>query len=101
MCNDTKRAPRDYVVSTVTNKTELPESVVVAVLDHITLRQRENYLKPPEPYTKLDVYPWRFNRALSLTRRPVIQYGNELIWGNRQLHHMVRYLVNLLLAFRR
>ena len=97
MCNDTKRAPRDYVVSTVTNKTELPESVVVAVLDHITLRQRENYLKPPEPYTKLDVYPWRFNRALSLTRRPVIQYGNELIWGNRQLHHMVRHLVNLLL----
>ena len=35
--------------------------------------------------------------VFQLTRRPIIQYGDELIWGNRQLHHMLRYTVDLIM----
>ena len=44
------------------------------------------------------MYPWRFNRDLSFTRRPIIQYNGDLIWGNRQLHHMWRYTVDLIMS---
>ena len=51
---------------------------------------------PPEPFRKEDVYPWRFNRELSFTRRPIIIRGDEMIWGNRQLDHMIRFTLGLI-----
>ena len=65
-------------------------------LNRIALRQREDFLVPPEPFRKEDVYPWRFNRELSFTRRPIIIRGDEMIWGNRQLDHMIRFTLGLI-----
>ena len=72
------------------------EKIVGLIIDSIALRQREDFLVPPEPFRKEDVYPWRFNRELSFTRRPIIIRGDEMIWGNRQLDHMIRFTLGLI-----
>lgn len=72
------------------------ESCIEKVLDRISLSKREDYLDPPKPYRREDVYPWRFNREYSFNRRPVIQRGSDMIWGNRQLYHMVEFLMDLI-----
>ena len=65
------------------------------MLEQISLSEREDYLIPPKPYRREDVYPWRFNREYSFNRRPVVKRGNEIIWGNRQLYHMLEFLLDL------
>lgn len=72
--------------------------MVEKIIDQITLCRRQDFLVPPAPFKKHDVYPWRFNRELSFTRRPIIQYNDDLIWGNRQLHHMWRFTVDLIMG---
>lgn len=92
-----KRVKRDLLVSNVVQETHLSTEHVNTIIDQISLGKRDDFLIPPKPFRKEDVYPWRFNRALSFTRRPIIQYNDELIWGNRQLHHMLRYTVDLIM----
>lgn len=94
---DVKRFKRNTVSEVVTKRTEIAVDLVEKIIDRITLCQREDFLVPPEPYRKYDVYPWRFNRELSFTRRPIIQYNDDLIWGNRQLHHMLRFTIDLIM----
>ena len=65
------------------------------MLEQISLSEREDYLVPPKPYRREDVYPWRFNREYSFNRRPVVKRGKEIIWGNRQLYHMLEFLLDL------
>lgn len=96
--SDVKRTARSTIAEKVANQTLIPIDLVEKIIDQITLCQRPDFLNPPEPYKKYDVYPWRFNRELSFTRRPIIQYNGDLIWGNRQLHHMWRYTVNLIMS---
>ena len=72
------------------------KEVVNLIIDSISLRQREDFLIPPESFRKEDVYPWRFNRELSFTRRPIIIRDDELIWGNRQLYHMISFTLGLI-----
>lgn len=75
---------------------ELTTEVATKVIQDISLIERKEFLKLPPKYRKEDVYPWRFNRAYSFNRRPVIIRGNEVIWGNRQLHHMLLYITDLI-----
>lgn len=72
------------------------KEIVKAIINSIALRQRKDFLKPPKPFRKEDVYPWRFNRELSFTRRPIIIREDELIWGNRLLDHMVGFILGLI-----
>ena len=95
--DDVKRAPRTAVIEAVLKKTEINVDIVERILNQIILSKRDDFLIPPQPYAKHDVYPWRFNRELSFTRRPIIQYNEDLIWGNRQLHHMWRYMIDLIM----
>lgn len=74
----------------------LSVDLIYRVIDDITIKAREDFLIPPDGYTKLDVYPWRFNRKYSFIRRPVILRNDDLIWGNRQLYHMVEYVTHLI-----
>lgn len=74
----------------------LSESLINKVLDDITYRPRDNYLKLPSKYKPWEAYPWRFNRRYSFNRRPVLQRGDALIWGNRQLYHMLEYVSDLI-----
>ncbi|MDF2803483.1 MAG: hypothetical protein K0S61_3386 [Anaerocolumna sp.] len=75
---------------------ELTSEVIIKVIQDISLTERKDFLKLPSKYRKEDVYPWRFNRAYSFNRRPVIIRGSEVIWGNRQLHHMLLYVTDLI-----
>ena len=94
---DVKRAARASVSEAVVKQTEITADLVDKAIDQITLCRRQDFLVPPAPFKKYDVYPWRFNRELSFTRRPIIQYNDDLIWGNRQLHHMWRFTIDLIM----
>ena len=98
--SEVKRIDRDILVKVLLQEKDLTEESVNGVIDLISLTERKDFLKPPEPFVKNDVYPWRFNRELSFTRRPIIQNKNTLIWGNRQLHHMMRYTTDLIVEGR-
>lgn len=98
--SDVKRVQRDILVNEIVQESNLSKECINAVIDLISLGKRDDFLAPPKPFRKEDVYPWRYNRELSFTRRPIIQYGDELIWGNRQLHHMLRYTVDLIMEGR-
>lgn len=74
----------------------LCEDVIKRVLDDVTYRPRADYLKLPSKYNAWEAYPWRFNRRYSFNRRPVLQRDSSLIWGNRQLYHMLEYVTDLI-----
>lgn len=76
--------------------TDLTSEIISSVILDISLTERKDFLKLPSKFRKEDVYPWRFNRAYSFNRRPVIIRGNDVIWGNRQLYHMFLYVTNLI-----
>ena len=94
---DVKRTNRDNISEFICEKTSLTSSIIKKIIDQISLQERDDFLIPPEPYEQKDVYPWRLNRELSFTRRPIIQFENDLIWGTRQLSNMVHYTIELLL----
>ena len=96
IAGEVKKTSKQVLVRKLFSKEHIPEDIIERVLDQITLSKRDNYLTPPSPYTSLDVYPWRFNRELSFTRRPVMCVDNNLIWGNRQLYHMWTYTIDLI-----
>lgn len=95
--SDVKRISSELAYQKIAERCNLCVDVVKKIIDDISLTKRENYLKPPTPYTAFDVYPWRFNRKLSFIRRPITQSENDLIWGNRQLYHSLRFLYDLIL----
>lgn len=72
------------------------EKTIKRVIEDISIKEREDFMKLPSQYRKEDVYPWRFNRSYSFNRRPVIQRDNDIIWGNRQLYHMMEYVTGLI-----
>lgn len=73
-------------------------------MDVLALKPRLDFLKPEPPHQGGDVYPWKFNRALSYLRRPFLlreQNGKiEAIWGVRHLNTVGQYLVYLCLSGR-
>jgi hypothetical protein len=73
-------------------------------LEMLTLGPRSAFLKPPKPYVRPDVYPWRFNRELSYLRRPLLVRsgpdGEEIVWGPRHIDASGRQLLNLVLSER-
>ena len=75
---------------------ELSEEAVNGIFEDICLTERDDFLKLPPEFRKEDVYPWRFNRAYSFNRRPVIMRESTMIWGNRQLYHMLMYVTDLI-----
>lgn len=75
---------------------EVTLEIISKVIQDISLTERKDFLKLPSKFRKEDVYPWRFNRAYSFIRRPVIIRDNEVIWGNRQLYHMLLYVNDLI-----
>lgn len=78
------------------NNSTLDKETIQTIIDSISLTKRNSFLKPSKPFRTEAVYPWRFNRALSFTRRPIIIRDDELLWGNRQLSHMFQYMLDLI-----
>lgn len=71
-------------------------------IDLLTISPRSDFLNPPGAEEK--AYPWRFNRAWSHLRRPLVRTGSEpdsvTWWGNRHVIHALRYLTQLCLGGR-
>ena len=89
---------REQLIAKVAKETNIPYDTVLNVIDSITLKERDEYLKPPQGYEPWEVYPWKVNRNLSFLRKPLIsiQRGEEegILWGNRHLVHTVEFLYN-------
>jgi hypothetical protein len=95
----TPTLPRDVFMETMTQTLGWPIGRVEAALDLLSLRPSTTFLPPPQPFTAADVYPWQYNRGLSLLRRPFIQCNRDgvrvIIWGPRQLDAAAWYLLEL------
>lgn len=62
----------------------------------LELAPRRDLMHPPDPYSREDVYPWRFNRGLAHSRRPLVGVpgSDELVWGRRHLARAIRLLTH-------
>jgi hypothetical protein len=94
------RAPRSVVCAHLMSALGWSEATVEAFLYALILEPREKFLS-----VKADAYPWRFNRAYSYVRRPlVLRYGDsgapELLWGIRRTWDAGRYMVDLVYSGR-
>jgi hypothetical protein len=60
------------------------------LVNHFSLESRESIIIPPEGYKPFDIFPWRYDRRLSLLRKPLVKYfdkdknSNVYLWGPRQ-----------------
>ena len=70
---------------------------IILVIDFLSLFPRKNFLDPPKPYNKSDIYPWRMGRGLSFIRRPLLKVyqGDQTIicWAVRSLFTSFDYLM--------
>ncbi len=94
LLNDVFQLEFDEIIKYINNK--LDEKMIRKIISHLSLQEREDFLKPPENYRKEDVYPWRNNRELSLNRKPLIIYENKIIFGYRTLISSVYFLFDLI-----
>lgn len=79
---------------TLCNEKSVPEKLR-CIIDEICIEKRENYFKYKH-YMKREFYPWRYNRVMSLFRRPLIKIDNAYYWGNKILNHNIYYISNLI-----
>ncbi len=86
----------DEVIADFVRELSWPESKVRQCLGMLVLEPREDFMKPPAPYRKEDVYPWRLDRPMSYVRRPFVRRPRkgycELLWGFRHMDEVGRYL---------
>lgn len=86
------------LISNLVSLLNWPEDKIEECLHQFSLTPRSAYLNCT-PFEKPDVYPWRFNRAISYLRRPlVVRQENgmsEILWGHRNLDSSRGYLVQL------
>lgn len=84
---------------TMAERLTWPIDRVKCCLDRLSLQPRSNFLAPPRPFTKEDVYPWRFNRPLSYLRRPFLRRQGEneeqVVWGSRIMFSSLEFFAHL------
>ena len=78
--------------------TGLEEQSVQNGINLLSLSRRNKFFEPPNQTWK-DAVPWRFKRAWSYVRRPLLQIGTKEssrhMWGNRNLVNAMQYLCAL------
>jgi hypothetical protein len=99
-----KRLPVDGMVERLSESTARPASEVARMLGDLSLDRRADFLDPPAPFRREDVYPWRFGRPLSYIRRPLIRTVEDgqpvFVWGNLHLYDSMNYTVDMCLSGR-
>lgn len=95
---------RDDAIRTIATESGLDTGLVASVLDELALGERQRFLDPEPPFHRADVYPWRFNRRLSILRKPFVSRstadGLELVFGRRALLECVHYTMELVTTSR-
>ncbi|MDL2344247.1 hypothetical protein QOL99_08785 [Deinococcus sp. MIMF12] len=89
------RLPLPEFLRVLRERSGWPLGKVLLALAPLVLTPRPDFLAPPEPYRPSDVFPWQFNRELSLARRPLLLVpgtaGEEIVWGNRVVEGAKQY----------
>ncbi len=92
-------ARRSMLVTGLAIQTGESVDTVAAVVDSLSLGPRNDYLRAPTGFSPSDIYPWLFNRRLSLVRRPLVLRGDdtdpELVWGWRGVFTSVKHTLYL------
>ena len=70
----------------------IDETIISMVINHLSIAKRSDYFDLSVAKRR-DLYPWRYNRTESITRKPLIKYGNNIIWGNRTLYQSYVFVV--------
>lgn len=88
---DVYRIPRTVAVETLI-QAEWTQAKVEAFLELLTLGPRSEFMVNG---SLGDVAPFRYNRALSYVRRPLLVQGDEIVFGMRRLTDAPSYLLGL------
>ncbi len=94
--SEVKEIDIEEAYTIIADDTKIVQPTIIKIIDDFSLSSRDNFLIPPEGFDNFEVYPWRYNRRLSFNRRPIIKYGENLLWGNRQLYHSISFLFSLI-----
>lgn len=80
-------------------KLGIPRTDIIAALKSFMSLERKSIAALSSGTELSDVFPWRFNRRLSLMRRPIVSIGGgdnpTLYWGARQVWVALLYLLHL------
>lgn len=100
-----KKIEKEKLIDELLKSGDYSKKNLITGLDFLSLKQRKNFLNPPNPFTKEDVYPWRYMRPLSYLRKPLIEIKNNenettVLWGNRHLKSSFDYLQEIVLSGR-
>ena len=93
-----KQMAFDELVASLAHSMEWETARTRKALDFVILSPRSDFFSPTG-VSRSEVYPWRFNRAWSHLRRPLIQCSLDetpkILWGNRQLVMANEYVRDL------
>lgn len=64
---------------------KVDEKTILLVINHLSLMKRSVFFDSTIGNFR-ELYPWRFNRMESITRKPLIKFNDKLLWGNRTLY---------------
>lgn len=99
-----KRVKRSELIVSLSKRLDWSEESTTRATALFSLGERASYLSPAPPFSATDIYPWRFNRALSYIRKPLLERGDsvdpDIMWGNRHLLLASRHLAYLCLGGR-
>lgn len=97
-----KKLPTRELISELSQSLGWKAEKVARGINLLTIGPRFDFLNPPG--TKEKAYPWRFNRAWSHLRRPLVltecEPDSVTWWGNRHVIHALRHLTQLCLGGR-
>lgn len=99
---ETAVSKRGYEALTedLSNALQWDKSKAELAIASLIISPRADFLLPPAPFSRDDVYPWRFNRGLSYVRRPLLRVADEVWWGKRHLDVAGRKLLEVVLSGR-
>lgn len=101
---DCKRLPYTVFVEELTKRTGWTKERTSECIQLMSLEARHDFLEPPPPFERVEVYPWRFNRRLSYIRRPLLIRGSgeakEILWGTRHTYLAARHWFHLCMSAR-
>ncbi len=92
--------PRSAFVAEFLANSKFDEEKIKKLLSLMTIKERNDFLIPPEGYKTEDVFPWKYNREFSIIKRPIVEFTEKgekmLIWGIRNSEIAGRQINQLL-----